>query len=331
MWNQRQFFINNVFDSEGDLRFAQDVQNESRNSSNETKNSHVSAKGENGNGDSACKGNAKRRAKHSQSLGIFAPPLPKATSPRKEKTKHKKSKESKVDILVLARGDSNDISDDETIQADHQREEVNDAELDFCDNEMENQESKELEETETARSKCPSKSPFLPMIAEHSMENPTRRKFHPTQHTPRLSRPYLERENTRENLQCDEFVNTTISLPHLSESKLKDSQPSGSEPPRENVTSGVSGTQARGQDENMEGGSGDNHTEDVVLCEDAVIKKITSTLPMSLMVKANHNVTRLVTEQKQKLIEKCRLITTQKASVDPRFIALQQTLQHSPR
>ena len=62
------------------------------------------------------------------------------------------------------------------------------------------------------------------------------------------------------------------------------------------------------------------------LCKPEVIKKITETLPMSLMIKANQNVNKVVYEKKKKMIARCRRIAERQVVSDPRYLALQQSL-----
>ena len=171
--------------------------------------------------------------------------------------------------------------------------------------------------------------PILPVIQETSFaETMLPGSFR--KHTPQLTRPYLEREATEEKSLISDMKNS-VSLPNIAESD-KHAQTTGKSSVRKleadlgqhacaNINARAERLGRQSQDWESES------EEEQVLCEPEVIKSITSTLPMSLMMKANHNINKIVSEQKQKLIAQCKKVTEKNATSDPRFLALKQILQ----
>lgn len=63
-----------------------------------------------------------------------------------------------------------------------------------------------------------------------------------------------------------------------------------------------------------------------VLCEDEVIDTITRTLPLSIMIKANQNINREVQKRRARLIEKCKNDRDKDTLNDPRWVELKKVL-----
>ena len=65
------------------------------------------------------------------------------------------------------------------------------------------------------------------------------------------------------------------------------------------------------------------------LCEDGVILRITRTLPMSMLIRANQNVNKIVQVKKDKMLKKCREESQKNTLEDPRWLSLKATLEKS--
>lgn len=63
------------------------------------------------------------------------------------------------------------------------------------------------------------------------------------------------------------------------------------------------------------------------LCDDDVILRITRTLPMSMLIRANQNVNKLVEIKKEKMLRRCRQESQKDALSDPRWLRLKDSLE----
>ncbi len=68
--------------------------------------------------------------------------------------------------------------------------------------------------------------------------------------------------------------------------------------------------------------------QSVVLCQDDVIGRLTSTLPAALMVRANQNLNKVIDQRKQRLLKKSRDRITRSSLLDPRWQNLQGSLSN---
>ena len=231
--------------------------------------------------------------KQTKGLGIFAPPLPVL----KSKSNDKLSQTSRsTPNLHFGQTHKKRGSVDKTPLDKYKLEENSEKEKYREEDRTDKYETSSLPPI-SEKSETPLTTPSLSLVPKH-----------PTM----VSQPYLERQSTSNMQSCSPRLQKAISLPVIPLGGTSDWTAADdiSEYSASSGKSDSSGT-PRGEEE---------------LCDPQVISEITKTLPMSLMIRANQNVNKVVYDKKKKLIQKSKKIAEREVVSDPRYLALQNSL-----
>ena len=306
-WNQRQFLVHQIFDEDYNLRFTLHQNNRCLDKSVGQVSGRVGNVQHNGR---SFEKSSKRMTTGAK-LGIFLPPL--HPSQRLIERKHiRKTETTKKPTFFSRETDHNHQNNSfNGVDPIHQKLDQLEPKMSSNQNALTSlnagKKSKELEE----------KSKLSVYLTDESIESVTskavRRRYFSAKEEVSVDDDQLQTKMGRKvrSFSCVEDISKVkMEDTQKSELLLTQTLPSDRDNPDSKIKSPTS-----------------IEDEDEVLCDDKIVTNLTRTLPISLMIKANKNINRVVAKRQRLMIDRCRQSYDKSLLSDPRWSELEGLLR----